>query len=129
MTLGPGADDFSTDLLNSYSLNRTSAHKVYISWQGGLADDLPCIPSKVLECAVHPPFILGKRQGLIPRSTYGANDTYEVPDPDILDYWILDTRTVGKAYGPMSFYEFMDKRRSLEIPESISLRDVYTYRK
>jgi hypothetical protein len=127
--LGPGVDDFSVDLLNSYTLNRTSAHKVYISWQGGLAEGVPRIPSKVLECAVHPPFILSKRQGLKSRSAYGANDTYEEPDPDIVDYWILDTRADGNLQGPMNFDEFMEKRRSLRIPENISLRDVYSYKK
>lgn len=127
--LGPGIDDFSADLLDSYTLNRTSAHQVYIAWQGCVDDSLPRIPTKVLECAVHAPFILGKRQGLMRRSNYGPNDAYEIPDPNVLDYWILDTRKPGNAFGPMNFEDFVAKRKSLDIPESVTLRDVYTYRR
>lgn len=126
--LGPGVQDFDAVLLGSYKLNRTSAHQVYISQNGALDPTVPSIPKKVLECGVHAPFILGKRQGLKPRSL-SAHDTYETPDTDILDYWILDTRGQGKVFGPSTLAEFNSQRVELGIPASVTMRDVYSYRR
>ena len=126
--LGPGIQDFNAVLLGPYTLNRTSAHQVYISWKGGLDPTLPGIPKKVLECCVHAPFILAKRQGMRLRSI-STEDTYEIPDPAVLDYWILDTRGEGRVLGPLTLDEFLSKRREFGIPDSAVLRDVYTFRK
>ena len=122
---GPGVQDFSATLLDTYTLNRISTHQVYISKHGGLGADVPRIPEKVLECAVTPPFILGKRQALRPRS---PGDAYHLPDANAVDYWILDTRDAGRVLGPMNLEEFTNRRRELGIPDSIDLKDVYSYR-
>lgn len=126
--MGPGVQDFDAVLLAPYTLNRLSAHYVYISQNGALDPTVPGIPKKVLECAVHAPFILGKRQGLRPRSL-SEHDTYEIPDPDVVDYWIIDTRGDGKAFGPLTLDSFNSLRRDFGIPDSVTLRDVYTYRR
>ncbi len=125
--LGPGVQDFEVVLLGSYTLNRTSAHQVYISANGALDPTIPGIPKKVLECGVHAPFILGKRQALKPRSL-SAQDIYEAPDSEVIDYWIVDTRGSGKAFGPLTLDEFNSRRKELAIPDSVTMRDVYTYR-
>ncbi|WP_397385040.1 DUF3997 domain-containing protein [Prosthecobacter sp.] len=127
--VGPGLQDFAATLVGRYTLNRTSAHQVYIALDGGLGDDVPKIPTKVLECAVHQSLILAKRQGLKRRSPNDPNDTYQETDPMVLDYWILDTSGQGKAFGPLTFEQFEAKRRELGIPDSVALKDVYSYRK
>lgn len=127
--LGPGPSDFSAALVGRYTLNRTSAHQVYISLYGGLGDDVPKIPAKVLECAVHKNLILAKRQGLKRRSPNDPNDTYEEPDLTVFDYWILDTTGVGRVFGPLTSEQFNAKQRELGVFESVTLKDVYSYRK
>ena len=122
------AQDFQAVLLGPYTLNRTSAHQVYISPNGDLDPTAPGIPKKVLECGVHAPFIIGKRQGLRARSE-SAEDTYEIPDPNVIDYWIVDTRGNGKVFGPSSLDEFNSRRRDLGIPDSVKMENVYSYRK
>lgn len=127
--LGPGPSDFSAALVGRYTLNRTSAHWVYISLDGGLGDDVPQIPAKVLECAVHGKLILAKRQGLKRRSPNDPNDPYEEPDPAVFDYWILDTASGGKAFGPLTPEQFDAKRHDLKVPDSLVLKNVYSYRR
>jgi len=127
--IGPGPSDFFATLAGRYTLNRTSAHQVYISLGGALGDEVPKIPSKVVECAVHRDLILAKRQGLKRRSPNDPNDTYEEPDPAVFDYWILDTTGDGKVFGPLTIEQFGAKQRDLGIIELVALKDVYSYRK
>ena len=44
------------------------------------------------------------------------------------DYWILDV-SIPKVFGPMGQQEFKDKRGELGVPESLSLKDVYSYKR
>ena len=120
---GPGPSDFSTRLVGDYFIFRTSADEIIISpesWTEGT----PEIPTKVVEYAVHRRLILAKRQGL---KRLDPNRSYEEPDPAVFDYWILDT-SAPKVFGPMSLDQFSAKRRELSVPESVTLKDVYSFR-
>ena len=123
---GPGPADFSAKLTGDYFVHRTSAHQIIISPQN-YSDETPIIPTKVVECALYRDLIMAKRQGLKRRSPNNPNDTYEEPDETAFDYWILDT-AAPKVFGPMSLAEFNAKRHELLVPESIALKDIYTFR-
>ena len=71
--------------------------------------------------------MIAKRQGLKRRSPNNPNDTYEEPDPLVFDYWILDTRT-PKVYGPLTVEQFTAKITELNVPSSLRLKDVYSFR-
>ena len=122
---GPGSEDFSVRLAGGYWLNRDSAHAIFISpqeWDSAT----PVIASKVIACAVDRNLILAKRQGLRRRDSSTPNDTYEEPAPGVFDYWILDAKT-PKVYGPMTLAQFNIKRKALGVPDTVTLKDVYSF--
>lgn len=119
--------DFSADLVGGYAIHRTSGHQVQISPGAYEPTKTPIIPTKVLMCITYERLILAKRQGLKRRSPNDPNDLYEEPDPDVIDYWILDT-SVPQVFGPMSLEQFKAKRLVLRVPESAKLKDVDEFR-
>jgi hypothetical protein len=123
----PGNGYFSAELVGEYSVHRSSDHEIEIATEGWIDKKPPSIPSKVIECVVHQHLTLAKRQGLQRRSPNNPKDTYMEPDPAAFDYWILDTKQ-PKVFGPMSLAEFNIKREKLEIPASVKLRDVDSFR-
>lgn len=124
--LGPGLQDFSTDLINNYSINRTSPHNIMITPKDGWNNKIAIIPTKVLKVNIYNNFIIAERQGLKKRSPDDTQDNYEIPDEKIKDYWILNT---AKNYvlGNLKFSTFQKKLDSLNIPKNIKLIDVYDY--
>jgi len=125
--IGPGHSDFSSPLVGGYSLYRTSAHSVWIT-PGGYTDETPIIKEKVVECAVFGQFILAKRQGLKRRSPNDPKDTYEEPDPNVFDYWILDT-SVPEVYGSFDIEGFEARKEQLGIDQSVILQPINSFRK
>lgn len=123
---GPGQSDFSAHLAGDYFLIRTSGLHVQISPQSH-GDDTPVIPSLVVECATDGRFIIAKRNGLKRRSPNDPKDTFEDRDPEVVDFWILDTNQ-PHVDGPLTEAEFISLRRSLGISESMVLRNVYEFR-
>jgi len=123
---GPGVQDFSTDLINNYSINRTSSHNIMITPKDGWNDKIATIPTKVLKVNVYENFIIAERQGLKKRSPNNSQDTYEIPDEIIKDYWILNT-SKNYVLGNLKFSTFQKKLDSLNIPKNIKLIDVYDY--
>lgn len=61
------------------------------------------------------------------RSPNDPNDTVEDRDPEVVDFWILESKQ-AHVDGPLTEAEFISLRRSLGISESIVLRDVYEFR-
>ncbi len=121
-----GSADFRAKLAGEYSIYRSSSHQISITPEGW-SDDTPIIPTKVIECAVDRHFILAKRQGLKRRNPNDPNDTYEEPDPNVFDYWILDT-VAPKVYGPLDTAQYKSMRQELGVTESTELKDVYSFR-
>lgn len=123
---GPGAQDFIVRVAGDYSIQRTSAHEIQIApdvWNAST----PIIPTKVIECNTDGRYIIAKRQGLKRRIPNNPNDTYEVPDPSVIDYWILDT-TTPKVYGPLTLQQFKVKTTDIGVAPSLRLKDVYSFR-
>lgn len=123
---GPGSFDFSVKIAGGYYIHRTSSHQIMIApeaWN----DSVPTIPTKVIECGTDKRFIIAKREGLKRRSPNNPKDTYEEPDPNVIDYWILDT-AVPKVFGPLTLDQFNDKRKLLEVPTALTLKDVCSFR-
>jgi hypothetical protein len=123
---GPGPADFSAHLAGDYSVYRTSGFNIIIAPEA-VNDGTPIIPNLVVECATDGRFILAKRHGMKRRSPNNPNDTFDVEDPSRVDFWILDTKEPG-VEGPWTESEFISRRRSLKISESVKLRDVYEFR-
>ena len=121
--IGPGMADFSAELCGGYSVWRTSAHQITIHRN----DSAPRIPAKVCELGHDHRFIIAKQNHLKLRSL-DPQDGYMEPDPGVFSYWILDTDG-PTAYGPLTQAEFLQKRQELGVPDSITLKDVYEYRK
>ncbi len=48
-------------------------------------------------------------------------------DPGNFQFWILDSMK-PQVYGPFTRETFDAKRRELGVPDTITMKDVYTYR-
>jgi hypothetical protein len=127
MAIGPGHADFSTKIAGDYHIHRTSAHQIMIA-PSGWSDETPVIPAKVVECDFDSRFIIARQQELQGRSPNDPKDTYMEPAPDKYHYWILDVK-VPKVYGPFTREQFGAQRKTLGVPESLSLKDVYSFRR
>ncbi len=123
--VGPGVQDFVAHIAGDYSILRSSAHQIQIASNSRI-DSTPIIPTKVIECDTDGRFVIAKRQGLKRRSPNNPDDTYEEPDPQVFDYWILDTRT-PRVYGPLTFEQFTAKKKELALSPSLRLKDVYSF--
>lgn len=126
MAVGPGHADFSKKIAGEYHIHRTSAHQIMIapdSW----SDETPIIPTKVVECDFDSRFIIARQQELQRRSPADPQDTYMEPARGKYHYWILDAKT-PKAYGPLTLEQFMSQRKTLGVPEKLTLKDVYTFK-
>lgn len=123
---GPGIQDFTKSLTGRYNLYRNSSHMIFIAPEDGWSDEDAIIPSKVIKVNTYDEFIVAERQGLKMRNPNDSLDGYEIPDPDVMDYWILNT---DKNYvlKNLSNYDFKKKLDSLKIPVNIKLIDVYEY--
>jgi hypothetical protein len=109
---GPGSQDFDYDLTGGYVLIRTSADHIEVRPEISDATT-PVIRTKVVEVAWDKKFILAERQQL-----RGDNR---------IDFWILDTEP-RKLYGPFDEPSFLSMRKELGVPESLVLKDVYSYK-
>lgn len=123
---GPGYQDFRAELPNGYMLYRTSAHQISIAPENAWSDETPVVPTKVIELAVIEDWALAKRQGLTRRSPNDPNDPYMEPDPNVFDFWILDTAKPA-VWGPMTKPEFDRAIQELGLAEQPQLQDVYAY--
>jgi hypothetical protein len=118
--------DFSTKIAGDYHIHRTSAHQIMIaprSW----SDETPVIPTKVVECDFDSRYIIARQQEL-QRRNLNPSDTYMEPAPGKFHYWILDVRH-PRVYGPLTPDEFAAQRKELGVPESLVLKDVYSFRR
>ena len=124
--LGPGIQDFTKDLTGGYTLHRNSAHEVFIAPNDGWNDEIAIIPSKVVRLNIYKEFIIAERQELKRRNPNDSLDSYEIPDENVKDYWILNT---DKNYvlKNLKLNDFKKKMESLEIPKDNELIDIYEY--
>lgn len=123
---GPGIQDFSTDLIDNYSIFRTSSHNIMIAPNDGYNSKIAIIPTKVIRVNVYENFIIAERQGLKKQFPNDSLRSYEIPDEKVKDYWILNTKK-NYVIGNLKFSSFKKKLDSLNIPTNIELIDVYEY--
>lgn len=124
--IGPGSLDFRAKLAGPYFLHRMSSQEVLIApdtWDGSI----PIIPTLVVACGTDRRFIVAKRQGLKRKIDNGPQSLSVEPDPNTVDYWILDT-AAPKVFGPLTLEQFNDKRTALGVPSSLALKDINTFR-
>jgi len=119
--------DFATELCGGYILGRTSSHDILIMPKSGWDDTTPIIPPKVVELGNDQRFIVAKQHPLKRRSPDNLQDTYMEPDRGLVNYWILDTAT-PIAFGPLMWDEYIEKRKELDVPDSVILKGVNEYR-
>ncbi|WP_131368555.1 DUF3997 domain-containing protein [Chryseobacterium soli] len=123
---GPGIHDFTKGLTGRYNLYRNSAHTIFVAPEDGWNDEDAIIPSKVIKVNTYSEFIIAERQGLKKRNPKDSLDGYEIPDPDVIDYWILNTNK-NYVLKNLDNDDFKKKLDSLKVPVNIKLIDVYEY--
>jgi hypothetical protein len=126
IVFGPGLQDFSKNLTGSYMLYRNSAHEIFVAPDNGWNSETAIIPSKVIKVNVYNEFIVAERQDLKRRSHKDSLDTYEIPDENVKDFWILNTDK-NEVWGRLSGDGLKRKLDSLHIPATIELVDIYKY--
>lgn len=132
--VGAGHLDFSAKLAGEYYLHRTSADRVSISPREYDLISTPYIPDAVVECNSDGRFIIAKRQGLKRQGSDlalppGHHDLEHAGDrdPNVFDYWILDTSTPA-VFGPMDYTEFKSKRAQLGVAQPLEFKDIEEFR-
>jgi hypothetical protein len=124
--IGPGVEDYSFDVAQGYRLSRSSAHTIQVVPKDGWSSDNEIIPKKVVEIAWNNQYVIAKQLGMEKRNL-NPNDSYELPNPSMVYYWVLDTEQ-RKRFGPFSKEEFENKLNELGLNDLI-LKEVESYRK
>lgn len=120
---GPGSSDYIFDVADGYVLSRTSSHQVFIYPKGAGSVDRPHIPAKIIKIAWNNRYVLAMQQGLKRRSIDNPQDTYEIPDSKVVNYWILDAE-INRVYGPLTLNDFEVLKITLKIPDGMRLQSV-----
>lgn len=126
IAFGPGVQDFSRNLTGGYMLYRTSAHEIFVAPEDGWNSKTAIIPSKVIKVNVYNEFIIAERQALKRINPKDSLDTYEIPDENVKDFWILNTNK-NYVLGNLKNNDFNRKLDSLHIPVTVKLVDIYKY--
>lgn len=116
-----GLSDFHAPMTGGYSLWRTSGLSIDITPDAGWGEGDPIIPTMVIECNHDSRFIVAKRQGI--KGQFPDDE----PDPSVIDYWILDTKT-PEVHGPLTSDQFLEKKIQLGVSKDLELKDAYSFR-
>ena len=125
---GPGMEDYSYTVGTGYMLDRTSGHQISVVPIGGNDGTKPEIKAKVVQIAWDERYVVAKQLGLKKAYPDNPNNSYEVPDENAVQYFILDTIDL-KLYGGFDFDEFQQKEKELGIADKLVLKDVNSYSK
>lgn len=125
---GPGMEDFSYTVGSGYMLVRTSSHQISVVPIDGNDGTKPEIKAKVVQIAWDERYVIAKQLGLKKAYPDNPNNSYEVPDENVVQYFILDTIDL-KLYGGFDFDEFQQQEKELGITEKMVLKDVNSYSK
>lgn len=124
---GPGMEDYSYTVGSGYMLVRTSGHQISVVPIDGNDGTKPEIKAKVVQIAWNERYVTAKQLGLKKAYPDNPNNSYEVPDENVVQYFILDTIDL-KLYGGFNFDEFQQQEKELGISEMV-LKDVNSYSK
>lgn len=121
-----GQYDYSYDIVNDFELIRSSAHEIRIIPKTGYATENEIIPAKVIEIAWNNRYVIAKQYGMKKAYPEEADNTYEIPDETVVNYWILDTENKERN-GPFSYEEFSIKLQEFNLT-NLQLKPVTYYR-
>lgn len=123
-----GLADYGVVIHDDYELIRSSGHQIAIWYIGDNSNkqysDNCLISPKVVEVNYSDQYIIAKRSLLIPEK---MGSTYNVSDASVSLYYIIDMDTF-EIYPDMTEEEYLEKRKSLEIPEGIQLLSINRFR-
>ncbi len=125
--VSPGQYDYSYDIVNNFELIRSSAHDITIIPKDRYSTENEIIPTKVVEVAWNNRYVIAKQYGMKKAYPEEADNTYEIPDETVVNYWILDTEN-KERYGPFSYEEFSTKLQEFNLT-NLQLKPVTEYRK
>lgn len=126
ISISPGQYDYSYNIVNDFELIRSSAHEIKIIPKDGYTIENEIIPTKVVEVAWNNRYVIAKQYGMKKAYPEEADNTYEVPDEAVVNYWILDTESKDR-YGPFSYEEFSIKLQEFNLT-NLQLKPVTYYR-
>ena len=125
---GSGMEDYSYTVGSGYMLVRTSGHQISVVPIDENDGTKPEIKAKVVQIAWDERYVRAKQLGLKKAYSDNPNNSYEVPDENVVKYFILDTIDL-KLYGEFNFDEFQQQEKELRIAEKMVLKDVDSYAK
>lgn len=125
---GSGMEDYSYTVGSGYMLVRTSGHQISVVPIDGNDGTKPEIKAKVVQIAWDERYVRAKQLGLKKAYSDNPNNSYEVPDENVVKYFILDTIDL-KLYDEFNFDEFQQQEKELRIAEKMVLKDVDSYAK
>lgn len=125
---GPGMEDYSYSVGTGYILVRTSGHQISVIPKDGNDGTKPEIKAKIVQIAWDTRYVIAKQVGLKKAYPNNPNNSYEIPDESVVQYFILDTIDL-KLYGGFDFENFQQQRTTLGISDNLVLKDVDSYQK
>ena len=111
-----GAGDYEIELINGFKVRRTSAQKVHIGSSEYSYDELLI------------PILDDYEKGEFIEKVGHDNDRYIIAKTNFNNYYVLDTKK-AIVQGPLTKEKFVRVRENLEIPNSVTLKDLNEYKK
>ena len=111
-----GAGDYEIELINGFKVRRTSAEKVHIASPEYSYDELLI------------PLLADYDEGEYVTQVGHDNDRYIIAKTNLNNYYLLDTKE-PIVYGPFTEEKFMQVKENVKIPESVTLKNLYKYKK
>ena len=111
-----GVGDYEIELINGFKVRRTSAQKVHIGSSEYSYDELLI------------PVIDDYEKGEFVEKVGHDNDRYIIAKTNFNNYYVLDTKNVI-VQGPLTKEKFVKVKENLEIPNSVTLKDLNEYKK
>ena len=111
-----GAGDYEIELINGFKVRRTSAEKVHIASPEYSYDELLI------------PLLADYDEGEYVTQVGHDNDRYIIAKTNLNNYYLLDTKE-PIVYGPFTKEKFIQVKEHVKIPESVTLKNLYKYKK
>lgn len=124
--VGAGMGDYTIKLTSSYSIIRNSSQSIDIYSNSKLITENPS-SAIITDVAFDDTYIIAKQTGL------KSKDTQDPTSKKVLDnskeyYWIIVTNDEA-IYGPLSYEDFLSKKKELSLPDTLELKKIDYYKK
>lgn len=111
-----GASDYEIELINGFKVRRTSGEKVHIESVEYSYDELLI------------PILEDYDKGEYVTQVGHDNERYIIAKTNLNKYYLLNTKEII-VQGPLTQEEFVEAKENVEIPKSITLKDLDEYEK